>query len=186
MNKTITVFGSAKPTEGEEQYKTAYLLGRLLAENGFNVCTGGFNGIMEAVSKSVRESNKEAIGVTVKDWGKSPNKYLTKEIKCDTLFDRIKKLIEMGDGFIILQGGTGTLLELASVWELSNKGMMDHKPIACYSSMWQGIVSIMNLQMEKEGRDTGLVKVFESIGEIVEYLTFSLQSATVSGSITGN
>jgi len=44
----------------------------------------------------------------------------------------------------------------------------------------------MNLQMEKEGRDTGLVKVFESIGEIVEYLTFSLQSATVSGSITGN
>lgn len=171
MNRTITVFGSAKPADGEGQYQTAYLLGRLLAENEFNVCTGGFNGIMEAVSKGVKELNKEAIGVTVKDWGKSPNRYLTREIKCDTLFDRIKKLIELGDGFIVLQGGTGTLLELASVWELLNKGMMDQKPIACHSSMWQGIVSIMNLQMEKEGRDTDLVKVFENIEQIVEYLS---------------
>jgi uncharacterized protein (TIGR00730 family) len=174
MNKTITVFGSAKPTEGDEQYETAYLLGTLLGQNGLNVCTGGFNGIMEAVSKGVKELNREAIGITVKDWGKSPNKFLTKEIKCDTLFDRVKKLIELGDGFIILQGGTGTLLELAAVWELSNKGMMDHKPIACHSSMWQGIVSIMNLQMVKEGRNTELVNVFETIEEIVQYLSSSL------------
>jgi predicted Rossmann-fold nucleotide-binding protein len=70
-----------------------------------------------------------------------------------------------------LQGGTGTLLELASVWELANKGAMDHKPIACHSSMWQGIISIMNIQMKKEGRSTELVKTFENAEEIVDYLS---------------
>ncbi len=111
-------------------------------------------GTMEAVSKGANENGAEVIGVTVDIWSSDPNKFITKEIKCENLLDRVNKLIELGDAFIVLQGGTGTLLELAAVWELSNKGLMDHKPILCHSSMWQGIVSIMNIQMKKEGRET--------------------------------
>ena len=170
MNKTITVFGSSKPVETDEQYKLAYELGVLLAKKGFDVCTGGFFGIMEAVSKGAVENGGEAIGVTVNNWGPDGNKYLTKEIKCSSLFERINKLIETGDGFVILQGGTGTLLELAAVWELSNKGIMDNKPIACHSSMWEEITSVMNEQMKLEGRDADLVKSFNTIGEIVDFL----------------
>lgn len=176
MKKTITVFGSSKPTEKEEEYKTAYRLGSMLAQNGFDVCTGGFAGIMEAVSKGAVENGAEAIGITVDIWSSAPNKYITKQIKCSSIFERITKLIDSGDAFVILQGGTGTLLELAAVWELSNKGLMDHKPIACHSSMWQGITSIINIQMKKEGRSTELVKSFESIQNIVEYLRDALKT----------
>ena len=175
MQKTITVFGSSKPDETDEQYKLAYELGVLLAKNGFDVCTGGFFGIMEAVSKGAVENGGEAIGVTVNNWGLDANKYLTKEIKCSSLFERINKLIEAGDGFVILQGGTGTLLELAAVWELSNKEIMDNKPIACHSSMWKKITSVMNEQMKLEGRDDDLVKSFNTIGEIVSYLVTNTQ-----------
>ncbi len=171
MNKTITVFGSSRPKPGEEEYETAYKLGKLLAENNFNVCTGGYYGIMEAVSKGASGKGVEVIGITVKDWDKKGNEYLSKEIKCDTLFDRVNKLIESGDAYIILQGGTGTLFELAAVWELANKDLMMNKPVACHSSMWQGIVSIINLQMEKEGRSTEIVRTFESVKNIVEYLS---------------
>ncbi len=174
MKKTITVFGSSKPVETDEQYKLAYELGALLAQNGFDVCTGGFFGIMEAISKGAVENGGEAIGVTVNNWGPDANKYLTKEIKCSSLFERINKLIETGDAFIVLQGGTGTLLELATVWELSNKGLMDNKPIACHSSMWGEIVSIMNTQMEYEGRNTHLVKSFKTTETIIDYLTNQL------------
>jgi len=175
VQKTITVFGSSKPDETDEQYKLAYELGVLLAKNGFDVCTGGFFGIMEAVSKGAVENGGEAIGVTVNNWGPDGNKYLTKEIKCNSLFERINKLIETGNGFVILQGGTGTLLELAAVWELSNKGIMDNKPIACHSSMWKEITSVMNEQMKLEGRDADLVKSFNTIGEIVNYLVTNTQ-----------
>jgi len=175
MNKTITVFGSSQPNETDEQYKLAYELGSLLAKNGMDVCTGGFFGIMEAVSKGAVENGGEAIGVTVNIWGLDANKYLTKEMKCSSLFERINKLIEAGDGFVILQGGTGTLLELAAVWELSNKGLMDNKPIACHSSMWEEITSVMNEQMKLEGRDDDLVKSFDTVGEIVSYLVTNTQ-----------
>jgi len=175
MQKTITVFGSSKPVETDEQYKLAYELGSLLAKNGFHVCTGGFFGIMEAVSKGAVENGAEAIGIIVDHWGGAANKFVTKEIKCNTLFERINKLIETGDGFVILQGGTGTLLELAAVWELSNKGLMDNKPIACHSSMWKEIVSIMNEQMKLEGRDAGMVKSFNTVEEIINYLGTNTQ-----------
>jgi uncharacterized protein (TIGR00730 family) len=176
MKKTITVFGSSQPREGEDEYNIAYKLGCLLANKGFDVCTGGFMGTMEAVSKGANENNAEVIGVTVNIWSSNPNRFITKEVKCKTLLERVEKLIELGDAFIVLQGGTGTLLELAATWELSNKGLMEHKPILCYSSMWQGIVSIMNIQMKKEGRDTELVKSFETVEEIVDNIYSELIS----------
>lgn len=174
MEKTITVFGSSKPGAGDEQYVIGYELGRKLGENGFNVCTGGFNGIMEAVSKGANEKGVDAIGITIDTWGRMPNRFLTKEFKCNSLFERVQKLIELGDGFAVLQGGTGTLLELAAVWELCNKNIMDRKPVACHSSMWNEIVNIINRQIEKEGRDTEMVKAFENIDEMVYYLKSSI------------
>jgi uncharacterized protein (TIGR00730 family) len=174
MKKIIAVFGSSKPINNEEQYLTAYNLGKQLALNGFDICTGGFNGIMEAASQGAVEGGGEAIGVTVNLWGRQLNKYITREIKCNTLLERVHKLVELGNGFVVLQGGTGTLLELAAVWEYSNKGLMDIKPIACHSSIWRTIVSEMNKQLKFEGRNTDVVKSFDTVDEVVEYLRRNL------------
>ncbi len=174
MKKIITVFGSSKPVNNEEQYFTAYNLGKQLALSGFDICTGGFNGIMEAASKGAVEGGSEAIGVTVNLWNGRTNKYVTKEIVCATLFERIDKLIEIGDGFVVLQGGTGTLLELAAVWEYFNKGLLQQKPIACHSKIWKVIVSEMNQQMKLEGRNFEMVKAFDSTEEIANYLKANL------------
>jgi uncharacterized protein (TIGR00730 family) len=174
MKKIITIFGSSKPLNNEEQYSTAYQLGKKLAQNGFDICTGGFNGIMEAASKGAVDGGAEAIGVTVNLWSLRKNQYVSKEIVCDTLFERIDKLIELGDGFIVLQGGTGTLLELAAVWEYFNKGLLTEKPIACHSNTWKVIVSEMNKQMKLEGRNFEMVKTFDTIDEISDYFKAKL------------
>jgi predicted Rossmann-fold nucleotide-binding protein len=81
----------------------------------------------------------------------------------------------MGDGFVVLQGGTGTLLELAAVWEYINKDMMKPKPVACHSSIWKTIVAEMNLQMKLEKRSVEIVRSFYTIDEIVEYLNQQLK-----------
>lgn len=168
--KIITIFGSSLPKENEEQYEIASELGTLLAKNNFDVCTGGYKGIMEAVSKGAAANGGSAIGVTLSYAKYSPNKFLTEEIKCKTLFERITKLIELGNAYILLQGGTGTLLELASVWEFMNKNLLEVKPIICHSKIWKEIGSIIDKQIEFEKRVTGLVKYFENVDEIVEYL----------------
>ena len=121
MNKTITIFGSAIPAADDAQYKFAYQLGASLAQNGFNICTGGYKGIMEAASKGAFDNGGLVYGVTVDLWNSEPNPYITIEVREEKLFERITKLLELGDAYIILQGGTGTLLEFAAVWEYANK-----------------------------------------------------------------
>jgi len=169
MKKCVTVFGSAMPQPGEEEYETAYKLGKLLASNGFDVICGGYYGIMEAVSKGVTVNGRSATGVTLSYVKSKPNPFLTKVILCDNLFERIMKLIELGDAYIVLQGGTGTMLELAAVWEFLNKDLTNKKPVACYSTMWKEIGDIMNKQLEKEGRDVNLLSFFNDIEELVEF-----------------
>jgi uncharacterized protein (TIGR00730 family) len=176
IKKTITVFGSSIPVRNEPEYETAYQLGTELAKSGFNVCTGGYQGIMDAVSKGAAENGAETIGITVDLWDAVPSKYLTKVIECVTLFERITKLVETGDGYVILQGGTGTLLELSVIWELMNKNLSAIKPAACYSEMWKSIVEVMEKQIKVEGRKTGLIKPCDSVEQIVAYLDEKLKN----------
>ena len=171
--KFVTVFGSSVPQPGDAEYEYAYQLGKKLAQNNINVCSGGFQGIMDAVSKGAREGGAEAVGVTLDIYNVHASKFLSQEIKCHTLFDRLKNLIEIGDAYIVLQGGTGTLLELALVWEYMNKNMIQTKPFACHSSLWKGIVELMEKQITKEKRRTGLIKCFTDIDECADYIISS-------------
>jgi uncharacterized protein (TIGR00725 family) len=173
--KSITVFGSAMPSRGDAEYETAYNLGKLLAANEFNVVNGGYFGIMEAVSKGVTENGGFATGITLSYIKRKPNGFLNRVISCDNLFERINKLIELGDAYVILQGGTGTMLEFAAVWEYLNKGLIDRKPIACHSSMWRRIGEIMNEQLKKEGRNVNLVSFFDDIEKLVEFISSKLK-----------
>ncbi len=175
MKKNVTVFGSAMPMPGDEEYKIAYKLGKLLAANGFDVVNGGYFGIMEAVSKGATENGSSATGITLRYLKRKPNEFLTKIISCDNLFERISKLIELGDAYVILQGGTGTLLEFAAVWEYLNKDLIDRKPVACHSSMWKGVGEIMNEQLKKEGKNINLVSFFDDVEKLVEFIVSKLR-----------
>lgn len=170
MNKTITIFGSAIPLVDDAQYKFAYELGSALAKEGFNICTGGYSGIMDAASKGAYDNAGFVYGVTINLWDKEPNPYITVEVREQKLFERITKLIELGDAYVILQGGTGTLLEFAAIWEYANKNLQPEKPIICHSQMWKQIVGVMNKQMQLENRRTDLVKCVNSVDEIVDIL----------------
>jgi len=175
MKKSVTVFGSAMPLPGEAEYENAYKLGKLLAMNGFDVINGGYFGIMEAVSKGVVESGGSATGITLKYIQRKPNGFLSRVITCNNLFERISKLIELGDAYVILQGGTGTLLEFASVWEYLNKDLVDRKPVACYSLMWKIIGEAMIEQLGKEGRNINLVSFFDDVEELVEFVVSKIR-----------
>ena len=102
---TVTIFGSSIPQIGDKEYNDAYYIGKELAKNGFNICSGGSLGIMDAVSKAASEEGKKAIGVTVKIFNSQTSKFLTEEIKCDTIFERLNNLVNIGDAFIVLPGG---------------------------------------------------------------------------------
>jgi len=168
--KTVTVFGSAFPKPGEPEYEFAYKLGHLLGLNGIDVCSGGYLGIMEAASKGAVEAGAKAIGVTLNFFNYEHNEYITDEIRTESLFDRIKVLMDIGDAYIILKGGTGTLLELAAVWESVNKEFTTPKLIIADEEYWKPLTFLMDERMRFEGRRTGIVKSFNNEEDIINSL----------------
>ena len=139
----VTVFGSAFTSAEDKLYKDAETIGKLLAENRIVVCSGGHAGIMEAVSKGVKSARGKTIGVTVDSWTRKCNQYIDEEIKMPDLMQRIMKLIELADAYIVFNGGTGTLLELSAVLEFMNKNMMKEKPVILYGEFWKNVIEIL-------------------------------------------
>ena len=111
--KTVTVFGSSLPGEGSTAYVEAQRLGRLLAEAGYAVCNGGYGGLMEASARGAREAGGHTIGITCVIWPRPANPYIVEEVRTQNFPERLMTLIERGDAYLVLPGGTGTLAELA-------------------------------------------------------------------------
>jgi len=149
--KVISVFGSSRPHEGEPEYVEALELGRELAKAGFVVCNGGYGGIMEASARGAKETGGETVGVTVDTFSRSANRWIDREIRERTLPDRISTLVNSADGYIIVKGGTGTLLELAYVWEFINKRFITEKPILILGDFWTGVVETLKDELLWEG-----------------------------------
>jgi uncharacterized protein (TIGR00725 family) len=138
--KIVTVFGSSRPREGDQEYAEARALGKALAARGFAVCSGGFGGVMEAVSRGAKDAGGKTYGVTAEFFKRKANAWVDTEVRMKTWEERLFELIRLGDGFAVCKGGTGTLVELAVVWEMLNKSVMTGKPIVVVGEFWQPIL----------------------------------------------
>jgi uncharacterized protein (TIGR00730 family) len=136
----ITVFGSSRPAEGDALYEEARALGRALAGEGFAVCSGGYGGVMEAVSRGAKDSGGRTLGVTASFFGGRANRWIDEEIRVSTWQERLFELVRRGDGFVACQGGTGTLVELSVVWEMLNKRAITPKPLVVLGGFWQPVI----------------------------------------------
>ena len=140
----ITVFGGAHPSPGSPAYVEAYELGRLLAEAGHTVLTGGYIGTMEAVSRGAAEAGGHVIGVTcdeVERWrGVKANAWVKEERHFSTLQERLNELVLACDAAIALPGGPGTLTEIALTWNLMIVESMPPKPLILVGSGWKAVL----------------------------------------------
>src|SRR5271155_1419410 len=138
--KIVTVFGSSRPRAGEPQYVAAHALGGALASKGFVVCSGGYSGVMEAVSRGAKEAGGRTLAITAKFFKARANKWVDEEVRMKTWQARLFELIKRGRGYVACPGGTGTLVELAVVWEMINKGAMSKKPVVVLGDFWQPVI----------------------------------------------
>ena len=139
----ITVFGGSQPKPGSPSYQEAYELGKLLAEAGHAVLTGGYVGTMEAVSRGANEAGGHVIGVTcmeIERWrGVGANAWVKEERKYDTLRQRLDGLIDGCDAAIALPGGPGTLTEISLMWNLMIVDAIPRRPLVLVGHGWQSM-----------------------------------------------
>src|SRR6266404_7443981 len=138
--RVITVFGSSRPRDGDADYHEAFLLGIALGRAGFDVCTGGYGGAMEEVSRGAKTVGATTYGVTAEFFTARANAWIDREIRMDDWQRRLFELIRIGDGFVACKGGTGTLAEIAVVWEMLNKSVIAGKPLVVLGDFWVPIL----------------------------------------------
>jgi uncharacterized protein (TIGR00725 family) len=141
----ISLFGSGRARPDERACLLAEQVGRALAQAGFVIANGGYGGTMYASAKGAAQAGGTVIGVTCSAFKNSvANEYVTREIVTASLEERLNTLVRLGRAYVVLPGGTGTLLELALVWELKNKGFLDRvRPLVLLGDFWKPLVDLV-------------------------------------------
>jgi uncharacterized protein (TIGR00730 family) len=171
--KIITIFGTSRAAAGDAIFTLAMETGRLLAQAGFTIANGGYGGTMLAAAKGAAEAGGEIIGITCSAFKSSrANVYVTREIDTGSLDERLDTLVKLGQAYIVLPGGTGTLLELAKVWELKNKGFLNaNKPIILLGGFWKPLVKLIETDDADSSR---YVKLADEPKQAVEMIIENL------------
>lgn len=166
----VAVFGASRPLPGDPDYEDGVRCGMLLVHAGFDVATGGYQGLMEAVSRGAREAGGAAIGVTapaVFPDRPGANGFVTVERPAATLPDRIRDITEISDAAITLPGSLGTLTELLVAWNLAYVARFHGgraKPVVTVGSAWAGLVDDLAAMLDT---DRALVTTAATVEEAV-------------------
>ena len=177
---TVAVFGSSRSPEQSAPYAQARQLGAALAAAGFAIASGGYGGLMEAVSRGAAEAGGKVIGVAAASLSRKTNRWVQQEIVVETWDQRLFRLLELGDGYVACPGETGTLVELAVAWEMMSKGLLPRKPLVALGNYWLPVIELIQRAMPQapaEGGSRDLVRVVESVPEAVSLLRQELLQA---------
>lgn len=175
---TIAVFGSSRPKPGSEAYAQAVTVGKLLAEAGFAVATGGYEGTMAAVSQGAAEAGGHVVGVGCRRIetyrGAALNPFVVETVHYESLTERLLHLVRHNQGIVALPGGIGTLSELALSWSLLQVGEIEPRPLVLLGNLWQRTLDTFQESDWLDDRDRSLLSFARTPEEVViELLAFS-------------
>jgi uncharacterized protein (TIGR00730 family) len=176
VGAAVAVFGSARFDENHPMYEAARKLGRLLAEAGFAVITGGGPGVMEAANRGAFEAGGHSIGCNIElPFEQQCNPYLDRSINFRYFFVRKTMFVKYSEGFVIFPGGFGTLDELFEALTLVQTKKISRFPIILYNSTyWKGlldwIVATQLVERTISPEDLNLLILTDSVEEVRDAL----------------
>ena len=186
----VTVFGSARFTEGHPHYETARALGRALAGAGYTVMTGGGPGIMEAANRGAREGGGASLGCNIRlPEEQKPNAYVDRFIEFQHFFVRKVMLVKYSSAFVVMPGGFGTLDEAFEVITLMQTGKLQRFPlVAMGGGFWSHLQDFMRQAMLRErtvrAAEIDLMQVADTVDQALAIIrTPGEQTGTAPGQI---
>ena len=155
MKKLVTIFGPSECQLGDAIYERAYEAGGILADAGFAIVTGGYEGVMEAASKGAHERGGGTVGVTANVYfnrGRATNAFIKKELRVSSAVDRLMELISLADAYVACGMSPGTLVEVTTVWDFFIKGFIETKPLILLGEEWEAFCASLFSQPGYENK----------------------------------
>ena len=170
----VSIFGSTRVKPGDAVYQKAEHIGKLLAENGFAVITGGGPGVMEAANKGAFSAGGKSIGLNIElPLEQKPNPYTNITLNFRYFFVRKVMFVKYAVAYIILPGGFGTMDELLeSITLIQTKKIRPFPVILVGSDYWKGFLDWMKEVVLKDEKislaDLEILQLIDEPGEIIK------------------
>jgi len=170
----VTIFGSARVAPDTPLYLRAVEAGRLFAEAGFSVVTGGGPGVMEAANRGAQEAGGVSVGLNIElPLEQHVNPYVDVTYTFHHFFTRKTMLVKAAEGFVLFPGGFGTLDELFEALTLIQTGKVLHFPVVLLDrDYWSELVDWIRIELLADGmispEDIELLSVTDDPAEAVE------------------
>jgi hypothetical protein len=171
--KNIAFFGDADISTTNETYTEAYKLAEILAKEGYVIVDGGGPGVMEAATSGAKKSGGKTITVTF-DPTSAPGfegKYIgnvpDEEIVTTNYIERMFKLMEYGDVFILFKGGSGTISEFGTAWVLAKLYYGRHKPFILIGSYWAEIIDVFRKNMNIDNKELSVFEIANRVEDVL-------------------
>ena len=191
--KAVTFFGYAGAHQEDESWQDAYNLSKKLAEKGYKIVDGGGPGIMLAVTEGAEEKNGDTVAVYYRPKsstmfeGAAPTNKADKKLYFSDYVERTMKLLELGDVYMIFNGGTGTFSELGMAWGLARLYYGHHKPLILVGKFWHDLMDsvLQNMRIREEEKQVFYIaddvheamKIFEDLVTEIESREESIASS---------
>ncbi len=166
---------------GDDLWEQAARLGRLLVEAGAEVVTGGYAGLMEAVSEGAASAGGKPIGVTapsVFPERAGANGHVAEEIPTPSIAQRIARIVEMSDASVALPGSLGTLAELVVAWNaafVSPFRGAAPQPVVAVGPVWRELVGQI---VTFTGTDDRFVTCVDDVDSVIPVLAVEVPGMT--------
>ncbi|MDP3888643.1 MAG: LOG family protein [bacterium] len=153
MIRNIAILGYSECKPGDELYQSAFEVSKALAESGYTIVNGGGPGVMKASTEGARAGGGKAIGVyfnprgMINFEGRDPSNPVSEKMVLPNYVERTLKLLDLGDVYIIFNGGTGTISEFGMAWGLARLYFGYHKPLILYGEFWHSILEAIAEKM---------------------------------------
>jgi len=163
--KNIAFFGDANVPTTSGLYQDTFELSKLLAQTGYTIVNGGGPGVMDASTKGAEAGDGETLSVTFypKNAPGFEGRYLgnvtDKEVKTKNYIDRMFKLMEHADTFIIMKGGTGTVSEFGTAWVLGKLYYGHHKPFILYGRFWKRVIRALKKGLNIDEKEMDVFRI---------------------------
>ena len=152
--RLLAVFVSSRLSPEDPLYARWVRYGEVLAEEGFGLACGGYQGGMEALARGVKAKGGLVVGVTAPALfpeRRGPNPFVD---------------LELGAGYLALPGGVGTLAELVLAWNLLYLRRGVGRPLAV-DPYWLGLLKAHG---EIAPEDVGLLRVVADEEDLRRFL----------------
>jgi uncharacterized protein (TIGR00730 family) len=185
----VSIFGSARITEGAPSYEQARATGRAFADAGFAVVTGGGPGVMEAANRGCKDADGLSVGFNIAlPFEQGLNPWCDLALTFDHFHVRKVMFVKAAEGFVIFPGGFGTQDELWEALTLRQTRKIGDFPIVLFDSdYWEELVDWVRDEMLDDGlispEDLAGLIVTDDPGEAVSLVVSHYDNRVAEGSV---